>query len=515
MNLAEVLENYPSNQSDIVQRDVPQVGSHGVVQNLLQQNGATPQAAQRPTSETARLEALLKDVEDVSSLSPELMERAILEKFWYHVTPFRSALIRALELPSGSRILEIGCGAGNLTRYLGERGLQVVALETSEALVECARARCRGLANVEIVHGFVESVVGDEKFDFVVCVDPLLVTSEYFNPGVQLFALCRSLLKATGSFILAVENPLFAPGGGHVEEAQDHVRGKGAPLEGLRQSLSSAGFTGCETFMTYPHHAAPQMLVETTTARTRRVPWQSMISDLYKASATTRDEVEGWLRAICAERIENALAPGWLIVAHAHTVHSVVWNGWAVKSFDLTSQEDEVGERVDERGISVHKLSLPAERLISIIKNLARPQINSIKDYKFSLRASDSRIGELLKREEIMKTTFEDSEKRLKRDLADEKEMKRVREAELDLVLKQYHAIGAMCQEMRQEGKALREMVSELRHKYQTSETWASALAGRVADAETELYTVRSSLTWKLGSRIRSVKNSVKEFLFS
>jgi hypothetical protein len=72
-----------------------------------------------------------------------------------------------------------------------------------------------------------------------------------------------------------------------------------------------------------------------------------------------------------------------------------------------------------------------------------------------------------------------------------------------------------MCQEMRQEGKALREMVSELRHKYQTSETWASALAGRVADAETELYTVRSSFAWKISRRIKNVKNSVKEILFS
>jgi hypothetical protein len=240
-----------------------------------------------------------------------------------------------------------------------------------------------------------------------------------------------------------------------------------------------------------------------------------MVSDLYKSSATTRDELEGWLRAICAERIENALAPGWLIVAHAHTVHSIVWNGWAVKSFNLTPHEDQIAERVDEKGITVSALPLKEERLISIIKNLARPQINSVKDYKFSLRAADSRIGELLKREDVLKTTFEDSEKRFKRDLADEREMKRVREAELDLVLKQYHAIGAMCQEMRQEGKALREMVSELRHKYQTSETWASALAGRVADAETELYTARSSLAWKLSSRLKGVKNSVKEFLFS
>lgn len=501
MNLAAVLENYPTQQSDVVQ--------------VVQTNGLTTQVANRPSSESARLEALLKDTEDLSSLSPDLMERAVIEKLWYHVTPFRSALIRALELPVGSRVLEIGCGGGNLTRYLGERGFQVVALETSEALVECARARCNDLANVEIVHGFVESVVGDEKFDFVVCIDPLLVTSEYFNPGVQLFALCRNLLKATGSLILAVENPLFAPGGGHVDVSQDHVRGKGAPLEGIRQSLASAGFIGCETFMSYPHHAAPQLLIETTTARTRRVPWSAMVSDLFKSSATTREDVETWLRAICAEKIENALAPGWLIVAHAHTVHSIVWNGWAVKSFDLSDDESKIGERVDERGVSTTNLRMNDARLVSIIKDMSRPQINSVKDYKFSLRAADSRISELLKREEVMQETFADSEKRLKREIIDEREMKRVREAELDLVLKQYHAVGAMCQEMRQEGRALREMVAELRHKYQTSETWASSLAGRVADAETELHAVRNSFAWKVTSSVRKVKNSVKEFLFS
>ena len=186
-----------------------------------------------------------------------------------------------------------------------------------------------------------------------------------------------------------------------------------------------------------------------------------------------------------------------------------------MKSFDLSDDESKIGERVDERGISTTNLPMNDARLISIIKDMSRPQVNSVKDYKFSLRAADSRISELLKREEVMQETFADSEKRLKREILDEREMKRVREAELDLVLKQYHAVGAMCQEMRQEGRALREMVAELRHKYQTSETWASSLAGRVADAETELHTVRNSFAWRVSSSVRAVKKSVKEFLFS
>ena len=95
MNLAAVLDNFPIQQLDVAQ--------------VVQLNGTSPVVAQRPTSETARLEALLKDTEDLGPMSPELLERGIEEDFWYHVTPFRSALIRSLELPVGSRILEIGC----------------------------------------------------------------------------------------------------------------------------------------------------------------------------------------------------------------------------------------------------------------------------------------------------------------------------------------------------------------------------------------------------------------------
>ena len=82
MNLAEVLDNLPIKQLDVAQ--------------VVQLNGTSPVVAQRPTSETARLEALLKDTEDLSTMSPELLERGIDENFWYHVTPFRSALIRSV-----------------------------------------------------------------------------------------------------------------------------------------------------------------------------------------------------------------------------------------------------------------------------------------------------------------------------------------------------------------------------------------------------------------------------------
>jgi SAM-dependent methyltransferase len=171
----------------------------------LQQNAAnsadleafksTSTGAYRTPQEAMRLEALLRSVEDLTHLSAELLSKAIEQGCWYHVNPFRSSLIRALDLPGAARILEVGCGGGALTRYLGEQGYDVVALEISEELAECARLRCRDLSNVKIVTGFVENVLVDQRFDFVVCVDPLFVESDFFDPGLHLMTLCKKVLK--------------------------------------------------------------------------------------------------------------------------------------------------------------------------------------------------------------------------------------------------------------------------------------------------------------------------------
>ncbi|MCS6779828.1 MAG: cyclopropane-fatty-acyl-phospholipid synthase family protein [Geminicoccaceae bacterium] len=79
------------------------------------------------------------------------------------------------EIEDGQRILELGCGWGSLCLYLAERfpAARITALSNSRsqrAFIE-ARARERGLANLEVVTGDIAAFDTDERFDRVVSVE--------------------------------------------------------------------------------------------------------------------------------------------------------------------------------------------------------------------------------------------------------------------------------------------------------------------------------------------------------
>jgi hypothetical protein len=74
----------------------------------------------------------------------------------------------------------------------------------------------------------------------------------------------------------------------------------------------------------------------------------------------------------------------------------------------------------------------------------------------------------------------------------------------MGLVLKQYHAVGAMCHDMREEGRKLKDMLEELRRRYSASEDWGEALLKRLSEAEQELQIARSSLPFRLFERVKT-----------
>ena len=98
---------------------------------------------------------------DVSSGSDELVQRIRDWPSEYHFSASRPTLLAPFDL-QGLSVLEVGCGCGALTRYLGESGARVVALEGSLDRARITAARCRGL---DVRHHFPAPLIGTLKFE--------------------------------------------------------------------------------------------------------------------------------------------------------------------------------------------------------------------------------------------------------------------------------------------------------------------------------------------------------------
>ncbi|MBM3301865.1 MAG: class I SAM-dependent methyltransferase [Deltaproteobacteria bacterium] len=84
-------------------------------------------------------------------------------------------------VPAKGRILELGCGTGLYTRWLCERGLQVIAMDISPKMIEQARNRCpdadyyvgdcqdpAATLGEEIIKEGLDAIVGVNSFSYYV-----------------------------------------------------------------------------------------------------------------------------------------------------------------------------------------------------------------------------------------------------------------------------------------------------------------------------------------------------------
>lgn len=221
---------------------------------------------------------ILSTVADKSVMSLELR---VAQKDWpttYYFSPNRANLLKPLEktLISGARVLELGCGMGAVTRYLGETAAEVVAVEGSIRRGANAALRCQDLANVSIlvddINNLPESL---GKFDVVTLIGVLEYASRYGgeNAEQELLEKARSFLKDDGYLVLAIENKLGLKYLGGVPE--DHLgrsfigvtNGYGPrnvrtfSRKELVAMLEEAGFKNPLQFLSLPDYKLPITVV--------------------------------------------------------------------------------------------------------------------------------------------------------------------------------------------------------------------------------------------------------------
>jgi SAM-dependent methyltransferase len=136
---------------------------------------------------------------------PELYDRA---RPLYPAELFDD-LVAFAGLRAGSRVLEIGCGTGQATLPLAERGFEVVCVELGEQLAAVAQRKLAGFSNVEVVNAVFEEWEADERsFDAVVA----FTAFHWVDPGVKYEKAAR-LLRPGGALAVAETEHVLADGG--------------------------------------------------------------------------------------------------------------------------------------------------------------------------------------------------------------------------------------------------------------------------------------------------------------
>ncbi len=157
---------------------------------------------------------VLSLADDLSSASTSLQQKIRDWPSEYHLSPRRANLLRPLPWRDGERVLELGCGCGAISRFLGESGCVVDAVEGSAVRASLARLRCRDLPDVRVVQAnFNKLQLPPAEYDTVLLVG----VAEYarrFSPDsdsdrgavLDLLGRIRESLRPGGRVIIAIEN---------------------------------------------------------------------------------------------------------------------------------------------------------------------------------------------------------------------------------------------------------------------------------------------------------------------
>ncbi len=116
----------------------------------------------------------------------------------------RPATLSMLPAVSGMRVLDAGCGSGVYAEWLLEHGARVVAVDASPKMVEFARQRTKGRAEVHVADlGAPLGFLADGAFDLV--LSPLVM--EYVHDWRATFSEFFRVLRPGGLLVVSVQHP--------------------------------------------------------------------------------------------------------------------------------------------------------------------------------------------------------------------------------------------------------------------------------------------------------------------
>ena len=123
--------------------------------------------------------------------------------------PYKEMLtsaLEAVELPRGCKVLDAGCGTGNLTSCLVGHGYEVTALDASESMLQRAQTKCPG-AHFVLADLTQPLPFESQSFDALTCSNVLYTLAQ---PHLVLREFLR-VLRPGGKLVLTNPVPGCSP----------------------------------------------------------------------------------------------------------------------------------------------------------------------------------------------------------------------------------------------------------------------------------------------------------------
>ena len=229
------------------------------------------------------IKEIIASASDKSLFSAELRQAIWDWRSSCHLSPVRANILRPLENICRGRVLELGSGCGIITRYLGELGSDVVALEASPFRAGVTRLRTEELENVKVVCDRIEDFHSKEKFDVVTMIGVLQYARIFSNCGekaeLRFIENAVRQLSTNGVLVIAIQNKLSLkslsgypePNVGQpyfgIENRYNEETIVRFGLDEIKGILSSAGLTHHAVLLPFPDYHMPVSILNERATR--------------------------------------------------------------------------------------------------------------------------------------------------------------------------------------------------------------------------------------------------------
>lgn len=333
-------------------------------------------------SSEKQLYQILSTSSDLSSSSTELEQQIVDWPTEYHLSSSRSNLLRPLNFSGVTRILELGCGCGSISRFLGEQdGVEVDAIEGSPTRAGLAALRCRDLPNVSIsTANFNDVKFPENHYDLVLFIGVTEYAGRFSNRETDQEALADLLklghraAKKDGATIVAIENRLglkYLLGANEDHYAQRFIGLDNYPEStGIRTYSrgewlnQTAAFKVTHFLYPFPDYKIPNVVVNHTALKSN----SSKIVDALKYAKSRDymspfnlgdDENQAWNGLLQSDNFADHANSFLLVLSDAEkTVERLC--DFSVATYELPKlaylQHDEESFKPEQHALNLHKI---------------------------------------------------------------------------------------------------------------------------------------------------------------